>query len=132
MAELNYDERKRVQVYEDLQAKRARGEYVSDVALENARTIADNMYRNAEARERLTTQLQAAEEAKQAARQAERDMAAQAAQDAYLREARLRYTGTEAQWQQDKDEILRQWRVRNALGGESLVERKRQQYGGML
>ncbi len=131
MAQLNYDEKQRVQVYEDMVAKRAKGEYVNDHAFENAKQIADNMHRNAFLREERRAKMRADEDAKQAARQAERDKAAQAAADAFLREARGRFPGTEAQWEAAKGDVLRQWQINQALGADDdLIARKRAMIGG--
>jgi hypothetical protein len=133
MTELNREEQAKVDRLEELKRwRRTSEQYVNDAQIAAAEQLAQLAVANAEARARLQAQRQAEIDAKNAAHQQRMDAQAHAAQEAYLREARARYTGTEAQWQQDKDEILRQWRVRNALGGESLVERKRHQYGGML
>jgi conjugal transfer/entry exclusion protein len=115
--ELNYDEKKHIQHYESLlQARRDGSRYVNGDQLETARQIADNQRRNAQLRHERIQRLAAEEAAKQAECQVERDQVAQAAQDAYLRQARMRYPGTDADWERDKDEIARQWRIRNALG----------------
>ncbi len=123
MATLNYDEQRRVHQYEELEARRRDGGYVNDHELETAKQIADNMYRNAELREQHLASLKAVEDAKTAANQQRIDQHAQTAADAYLRVARSRYPGTDADWEKDKDEILRQWRIRNALGDVGDAER---------
>ncbi len=48
MAQLNHLEQAYVQQYEDLVAKRARGEFVTDGQIAAAERIADNQRRNAE------------------------------------------------------------------------------------
>lgn len=133
MATLNRDEQARVDRAEQLKREyRTGSRSVTDHDLAEAEQLAAYAVANAEARERQEQRLQAEEAAKTAARQAERDTAALAAQEAYLRQARASYPGTEAQWQQDKDDLLRQWRLRNAVGADmdALVARKREQYGG--
>ena len=119
MATLNRDEQARVDRVAELEAKRRTGGYVSDYELEQARQVAEQQRQNAELREQRITQLQADKAAQAAAHQLEADQQAQAAQAAFLRQARLDYVGTEDQWQQDKDEILRQWRIRNAVEAEA-------------
>ncbi len=125
-ATLNTYEATKIAEYEDLQAKRRRGEFVSDTALERAREIAGNMERNAEARERRLAQLQADEDAKAAARQAKRDAEMLQAQEAYKRLARSTFPGTQAQFDAAWPELLRAWQIRNtASDQDALIEHAR-------
>ncbi len=133
MAPLNQYERDRIAEFEALQAKRRRGEYVNDAALEKAREIAANMERNAEAREERRAQLQADEDAQAAARQAKHDAAALQAQEAYRRVAQATFPGTAQQFEAAWPRLLEEWQLRNTAGTlDAMIEQKRQQYGGMF
>ncbi len=126
MAPLNQYEQDRIAEFEALQARRRRGEYVNDAALERAREIAGNMERNAEAREERLAQLQAEEDAQAAARQAKRDAAALAAQEAYKRVARSTFPGTQAQFDAAWPRLLEEWQIRNtASDQDALIEHAR-------
>ncbi len=132
-ATLNTYEATKIAEYEDLQAKRRRGEYVSPGALERAREVAANMERNTEAREQRLAQLQADEDAKAAARQAKRDAEMLQAQEAYRRVAQATFPGTAEQFEAAWPELLRAWQLRNTAGTlDAMIEQKRQQYGGMF
>ncbi len=125
-ATLNQFEQARIDEYEALQARRRRGEYVNDAALERAREIAGNMERNAEAREERRAQLQADEDAQAAARQAKHDAAALQAQEAYRRVAQATFPGTAQQFEAAWPELLRTWQLRNTAGTlDAMIEHAR-------
>jgi hypothetical protein len=109
VTELNYDEAKRAAVYEELLAKRARGEYVSDHQLADAELIRDRAYRNAELRAQHQARLADDEATKQAARQAERDQVTQAAIAAFKQQAAAAFPGTAAQFEAQWPQLLADW-----------------------
>ena len=131
MATLNREEQARVDKLEAMKRWQRTGErYVSDGQIAAQQKLVDFAYANAEARERNQAERQAARDAERTAVQARQEAQAKAVQDEFLRTARLRYPGTDAEWERDKDEILRQWRVQQALGGgtedEARLAHKRQ------
>ncbi len=133
MAPLNIDEQQRIQAHKDLEAKRARGEHVSDYELERAKTIAENQVRNAEAREARKAQLKAEQDAEHARRQAKYDAESLAAQDQHMRWRRASWRGTEAQWEEMKGSILQDYLMgRDDEAFNDVVAQKRQQIGGLF
>ena len=126
MATLNTYEQARIDEYEALEARRRRGEFVSDTALEKARQIADWQRANAEAREQHRARLQAEEDGKAAAPQAKRDAEMLAAQEAYKRVARSSFPGTQAQFDAAWPRLLEEWQIRNtASDQDALMEHAR-------
>ncbi len=129
MAQLNRDEKLKVDRVDELKQRQRNGELVTDGMIAAAERLAELAVKNAEARERTQQERQAERDAQQAAAQARADARAKAAQDEFLRTARLHYPGTDAEWSRDKDEILRQWQIQQALGADdALVARKRAEY----
>jgi hypothetical protein len=135
MAKLTFEEQAKVDRLAALEEQERNGTgTVRENDLKQAHWLAERAIANAEIREEMRAERQAEADAQAARVQAQRDAEALQAQEAYLRQARVNYPGTEVQWQQDKAEILRQWRIRNALGTDLdvLRERKRAELGIVL
>jgi len=123
MAPLNIDEQAKVDRVAELETKRARGAYVSDHELAQAKTIAENQVRNAEWRAAHRAQLKAERDAAEAKRQGKYDQAAQAAQDQHMRQRRAAFRGTAAQWEAMKDRILEDYLLSDeAVSPQPVVE----------
>ncbi len=133
MATLNRDEQARVDRVAELEARRRAGDQsISDFELNRARQIAAQQRQNAELREERIAQIQADRAAQATAHQLAADQQAEAAQEAFLRQARLDYPGTAAEWEQDKPEILRQWRIRNAVDASTVEAEAARRMSPML
>jgi predicted house-cleaning noncanonical NTP pyrophosphatase (MazG superfamily) len=140
MAPLNYDEQARVDEYNDALQRRAngemrglRGEFLNDAWMERLRTIAENMERNAEARERRQAELKAEREAQQAKAQKRRDEEAEAAVASYRIRARAAFVGTTSQFEQEWPAILSAWQrqqVQDSL--DRTIQQKRAQMGNIF
>jgi hypothetical protein len=128
MATLNRDEQAKHDRLQELETARRYGtQHVSDAQLADARQLAEWAERNAAARERMAAEHEAERKAQEDAVRARHDAAAQSAQETFLLHARGRYPGTDAEWNQDKAEILRQWRIQSTLNAQNdAMERKRQ------
>ncbi len=128
MATLDANEQAKVDRYEELRmAKRDGIRYVNDADLANAKQLAEYAERNAEAREHFEAQRAAEQKVIDDQTQARINAAAKEASDTFLRGARGRYAGTDAEFAADAPEILRQWRIQSALNTQdNTMERKRQ------
>jgi hypothetical protein len=134
MATLNNEEQAKHDRVAELETARRYGTaFVSDGDLVQARLLAEYATNNAEARERMEARAEAEEKAQQDRVQARRDAEATAASEVFLAQARHSYPGTDAEWQQDKAEILRQWRIQSALNTQNdIIARKRQMLGDVI
>lgn len=114
LSKMTDQERAKLSRVEELRAKKASGEYVSDRDLDQAELYARLAVQNAEARERMKTEHQAKVDAQKAAQKARMDQRAQADQDAYMQRRRFEFRGTDAQWEQMKGRILEDYLLGDA------------------
>ena len=127
-ATLNQRETEAVNRLEELRTHLREGtRLVTGDQLAEAETNAGFALANAEAREQARQASLAEADAKAAAQQQRRDAAVKAAQDAFLREARARFPGTDAEWEQAKGEVLKQWQIRQALSDDDAAQQAQRQ-----
>jgi hypothetical protein len=124
MAPLTAQEQATVDTAATMRAHRTNGTRpIGDQELERAELEATWAVRNAEIRAARQTEREAAQAAEAARTQEAHAARVQAAQDAYKRQARLTFPGSDQDFEQAWPEILKVWQLRQLAADESEASR---------
>ena len=113
--EYTFAEQEKLNAVKDLEDRKARGKFVLDQDLAEARQVATWAHQNTEARQRHWQIAQDAQARKEAEYQAEREQRIAEEQAAYKRRALDAFPGTQAEFEREWPEILRRWQQGRTL-----------------